>query len=73
MSGRWVSQAAKKHVCDRPRYGVSAEEKIVSGDQWMCDICHKVWVVSIVSYGDQRDPIPQGYVSDTGWKEVLVF
>jgi hypothetical protein len=70
MSGRWVSRKAEVHVCDKPKYGESLEMPISVGDEWQCDVDKKVWRVTHVSYGDQRDPIPQGYVSESWWEEA---
>lgn len=62
MAGKWTKREADDHVCNKPKYGESLTKPVRVGDEWSCE-CGKLWIVLKVTYGDQRDPIPQGYIS----------
>ncbi len=66
MSGQWTKRESDEHVCSVPQYGESREKKMNVGDEWTCAVCGSIHKVTRVEYGNQRDPIPQGYA--TGWE-----
>lgn len=61
MSGVWIKREADLHQCDTPSHGESLDKPASVGDEWRC-FCGDVWTIISVDYGDQRDPIPQGYI-----------
>ena len=70
MPGQWIHRIADIHACDKPKYGESLEKPVTIHDEWQCT-CGKIWKVMGVTYGDQRDPIPQGFVTE--WRRLITF
>ena len=68
MTGQWVQREADQHECEKPRYGESPEKPAKFDDIWKCDSCGSRWAVVTVDYGDQRDPMPMGYIR--GWRLI---
>jgi hypothetical protein len=64
MPGEWLPKTAI-HKCEPPR-----EEEITArveeGDRWKC-ICGRVWVVTSVWRGDQREPLLPGERPQIRW------
>jgi hypothetical protein len=49
----WIKRQSMEHKCAKPTGPVSGPERVVTGDEWECDVCGTRWRVTIRS--DQRE------------------
>lgn len=66
MSGKWIKRKADEHVCDKPKYE-GPGDRVAPDDQWKCE-CGRVWVVSGVWRGDQRESLRPGQYPTIQWR-----
>lgn len=55
--GQWVHRKKDEHVCPKPTRASVGLGDVKRGDQWQCDTCHKIYTVTGLNSGDQRDEV----------------